>query len=177
MSVLDNLPDYPVEVLVNNDTHDIIEVQHPCVSYYYDCHDDLSSTYKGLFDKATGEFVYFLEDDDYLLPHFFSTLDFAYDINFLNYKAADPIVEIQRVRAGFSVDKYHFQLGQVLFRKDKLTHFPTGNVLANDWALYQAITGTTTMVKKYTWIQTTDGKDNISFGAYSKDDRFVHQAI
>ena len=83
-SVLNILPEYKVEILVNNDTNDIQEVYDNKVNirYFYEQKNDLSDIYKFLYNTAKGEFIYFLEDDDYLKPNFFNGLDFGYDINY-----------------------------------------------------------------------------------------------
>ena len=93
-SVLDNLPEYDIEILANNDTDDIDEIYDDRVSiqYHYFQHDDLSCVYKYLFDLATGEFIYYLEDDDYIMRNFFSSLDLTVDINFMEY-ISEPLIE------------------------------------------------------------------------------------
>lgn len=173
-SILDNLPDYEIEILVNNDTADITEVHDARVSiaYFYHQATDLSSVYKLLFDAARGEYVFFLEDDDYILPCFFSELDFGYDINFVNFMAHDPIHTVRRAMKPFDVDEEHFQLSQIIFKKALLTHFPTGNNINNDWILFKSLTGSMSLNKRPVWVQTTDGQDNISFLQYNTDARF-----
>jgi MoaA/NifB/PqqE/SkfB family radical SAM enzyme len=171
-SIMDNLPDYPVEIIVNNDSNDIEEIDG--ATYYYEKHKDLSYTYKFLLDKATQEYIYFLEDDDYLLPKFFSKLDFKYDINFINYRHEDINDCIDRFKRDFAVEEEDFQLGQILFKKSLVKEFPIGNILGNDWKLFKSLdSGSMKLIEDILWVQTTDGKDNISFPEYNKDKRFM----
>ena len=195
-SVLNNLPDYDIEILVNNDTADINEIYDNRVSihYQYFQHDDLSCVYKYLFDLATGEFIYYLEDDDYIKPNFFSNLDLTADINFMEY-VSEPLIreigpyhsfkKISKNRgidhsndARFFVERFNdeeFQLGQILFRRKLMGKFPTGNSICNDYVLFQRVAmpgATFKYIYEQTWIQTTDGQDNISFPNLNTDERF-----
>lgn len=198
-SVLDNLPEYDVEILVNNDTGDIDEIYDDRVSiqYHYFQHDDLSCVYKYLFDLATGEFIYYLEDDDYIMRNFFSSLDLTVDINFMEYISEPLIKEIgpyhslkkisksrridHKNNAKIFVDQFddeEFQLGQIVFRKGLVSEFPTDNNIYNDYTLFQNITmygPTFKYIHEQTWIQTTAGQDNISFPELNSDERFVKQ--
>lgn len=195
-SVLDNLPEYDIEILANNDTDDIDEIYDDRVSiqYHYFQHDDLSCVYKYLFDLATGEFIYYLEDDDYIMRNFFSSLDLTVDINFMEY-ISEPLIEdlgpyhsfkkIAKSRdidhknnAKVFVDQFddeEFQLGQIVFRKTLVSSFPTGNNICNDYVLFKHIAKCESILKyiyEPTWVQTTDGHDNISFPNLNTDERF-----
>ena len=59
---------YPVEILVNNDSNDISEINIPDynIKYFYYNNPNIGYIYKLLFDQSTGEYIFFLEDDDYL---------------------------------------------------------------------------------------------------------------
>ncbi len=173
-SIVANLPEYDIEILVNNDTSDITEVHDPRVNimYFYQQAADLSTIYQSLFDRAVGEYVFFLEDDDYILPCFFDELDFSYDINFVNFMAHDPKHTISRALKPFVIDEDHFQLSQIIFKKALLTRFPAGNNINNDWILFKSLTGSMLLNKRPLWVQTTDGQDNISFLQYNTDARF-----
>jgi|APSaa5957512493_1039668.scaffolds.fasta_scaffold24157_2 glycosyltransferase involved in cell wall biosynthesis len=196
-SVLSILPEYDIEILVNNDTKDIEEVYHNnvCIKYYYEQKQDLSDIYKLLYDNATGEFIYFLEDDDYLKSNFFIGLDFKYDINYLEYMSEPliqdigPMCQFKRLTAANRhllnttqlscfLDKYDdrdFQLGQIIFKKKLISIFPTGNYICNDIELFKGLAGLDITIKYLLgqrWVQTTDGGDNISFNNLNKDDRF-----
>lgn len=196
-SVLDNLPEYDIEILVNNDTSDIDEIYDDRVSiqYHYFQHDDLSCVYKYLFDLATGEFIYYLEDDDYIKTNFFDCLDLTVDVNFMEYISEPLIREIgpyhsfKKIAKSREIDHKNntkvfverfddeeFQLSQILFRKRLVDKFPTGNIICNDYALFQNIAKCSTMLKyihEQTWVQTTDGYDNISFPEMNKQSRFT----
>jgi len=174
-SVLDNLPDYLVEILVNNDSKDIKEIEG--ATYFYEKHEDLSKTYKFLLDKATQEYVYFLEDDDYLLPNFFDNLDFNYDINFINYKHENIQEAITRHYREFEIEEEDFQLGQIVFKKSLINKFPTGNIVTNDWTLFKSLKGSIKLIPEVLWVQTTDGKDNISFPELNVDSRYSRNGL
>lgn len=171
-SALKNKPDY-VEIIVNNDSSDITEI--PGISYFYNKHNDLSCTYEFLFDKAQGEYIYFLEDDDYLTDNFYKLIDFNYDINYMNYWHFDEHLNLTKYKF-FEIENENklFQLGQIMFKKSLLTEFPKGNALHNDWNLFQSIKnkGTIKIINNKMFIQTQDGKDNISSQFYCSDERF-----
>lgn len=196
-SVLNTLPGYDVEIIVNNDSCDITEVNDDRVTikYFYVKSHDLSDIYKFLFDQATGEFVYYLEDDDYIKPDFFCHLNLNADINFMEY-VSEPLIREKGVLASYKdmtknrkasktvdaqqfiswFDDEEFQLGQILFRKSLVTNFPTGNHLNNDYQLFKHIAIKCKMfyyINKQTWVQTTDGYDNISFPEMNKQSRFT----
>jgi glycosyltransferase involved in cell wall biosynthesis len=195
-SVLNNLPGYDIEILVNNDTSDIDEIYDDRVpiKYHYFQHDDLSCIYKYLFDRATGEFIYYLEDDDYIRVNFFECLDLTTDINYMEYISEPLIREIgpyhsfKRISKNRvinhknnakifvdNIDSEEFQLGQIVFRRSLVDIFPKGNTIYNDFVLFQKIANDNTSFKyvnEVTWVQTTDGQDNISFPEYNKDVRF-----
>ena len=75
-SVLNNLPNYNIEILVNNDSNDISEVYSDKVdiSYFYKKTEKLTDIYKFLFDQSKGEYIFYLEDDDYIRSNFFKYL-------------------------------------------------------------------------------------------------------
>lgn len=193
-SVLNNRIVYPIEVIVNNDTDDIVEIYHDDIDirYFYEKHLDISRIYKTLFDHARGRFVYYLEDDDYLRDDFFTNLDLTYDINYFEYISNDllrymhPVKAFKRIACNRSqerdlskflkdFDDTDFQLGQILFKKDKLTTFPVGNNIHNDWYLFKQLAREDCTIKyiyEQKWVQTFDGGDNISFPEFNKDERF-----
>lgn len=194
-SIFNTNVDSGLSIYVNNDTCDIQEIKSTDhdIKYYYKSYDDLTDTYKFLFDVADGEFVYYLEDDDYLLPGFFKNIDYNYDINFMEYVSLPKINELgpiegskitKQVNISNSVtydsfmktfnDRY-FQLGQILFRKSSLTAFPTEkNYIKNDLVVFNNLRKDSTLkyISQPTWVQTVDGGDNISFNHLNKDSRF-----
>jgi glycosyltransferase involved in cell wall biosynthesis len=193
-SILSNHPDVDYEIRINNDSRDITEIPGDNIYYSYYKDKDLSNVYRYLFDSSVGEYIYYLEDDDYIHPTFFNNLNFEYDINYMLYTSVDHItyygpkqaIKRQRLNrhlmnvtdyktfiANFN-DKY-FQLGQILFRKDCIEEFPSGNNLNNDYILFSEcinVNSTIKYIDRQLWTQTTDGKDNISFEELNKDERF-----
>jgi glycosyltransferase involved in cell wall biosynthesis len=195
-SVLNTLPDYSIEILVNNDTKDIQEIhtEDTNVQYSYYQSYDLSKTYENLFNRARGEYIYFLEDDDYIKPDFFSALDFNYDVNYLEY-ISQPLIEelgpaqqlkrmtLNRCLSHVSnlmefldcYDDRDFQLGQIMFKRCLVSQFPEGNNINNDLELFRSLIRSKATIKYILgqrWIQTTSGGDNISFDNLNRDDRF-----
>lgn len=173
LSVLKIVPTN-VEILVNNDSNDIDEISHPQVKYSYYQNNDLSQVYKYLFDKAIGEYIYFLEDDDYMNKLFFEKIDRQYDINYFYFISSD-IKDTYKMLNNFELPSENtlFQLSQILFKKSLVKTFPEGNYLDNDWKLFQHIKNDSIKLIKYpAFTQTSDAKDNISFEEYNIDERF-----
>lgn len=185
-SVLNQNTTLEYEILVNNDSHDIEEIydKNINVKYFYETHSDLSLIYKQLFDLAKYPYVFYLEDDDYLLPNFFDHIDFSKDINFCEYISLPHLQEgeliaLQRQKINRKYSTYtsaklfldnanmeYFQLSQLCaFKKDLLTRFPSGNDINNDLTLFKNISNNATFkyIAKKLWVQTTHGNDNISF--------------
>ena len=133
-------------------------------------------------------YIFYLEDDDYLLKNFFNELDFNYDINYIHYYSCPLVSELGALatlkrlhttnkhlknitKAREFIKKYKdrdFQLSQILFKKELIDNnkFPKGNDINNDFILFKNIISTNTTIKyipKTCWVQTVDGKDNISF--------------
>jgi len=171
---------YPIEILVNNDSNDIKEIDNDLVKYYYESNTDLSVLYKNLFDKAKGEFIYYLEDDDYILLNFFNEINLNFPFNFLNFKLSDireAIIE-QKKEFKIPIENTHFQLSQLFFKKNLIKSFPSGNDLHNDWKIFEQLRQNEIfLVKPITWVQTKDGKDNISDKRYNKDDRWPSNMV
>lgn len=173
-SVFDNYKG-DIEILVNNDSWDIEEIYHPeiPVKYFYKQSENLSDLYKHLFDKAEKEYIYFLEDDDIILPAVFNDYPFkiicgnykpdSLDRTYLEYWSKDP--------RHYDTSPEHFQLGQVLFKKECLTDFPDGNDLENDFKLFKMLKGSYFKTGNLFFKQTRDGKDAIS-SRFNKDPRW-----
>jgi len=195
-SVLNNLPNYDIEILVNNDSNDITEIHNDKVNiyYYYEKNKKLTDTYKFLYEKSKGEYIFYLEDDDYIKSNFFKFLNFNYDINFLNYLSKD-ILTYKRNLASYykrffnkfkSLSKINnlseflniyeprdFQFSQIVFKKNGIKYWPTEDNIFNDYKIFKSLELETIFyISKPLWVQTTDGKDNISFRIFNKDKRF-----
>lgn len=156
-----------VEILVNNDSDDISESSD--YTLYKEKCEDLSFIYFTLFKNAKGKYIYFLEDDDYLLNGFKEfyneVLEKDYDFGIAKY--------LKHNSKPMKFDKEDFQLSQVIFKKDKISYFPMSNNIENDYKLYINNKNDNTLVSnKVIFKQTTDGKDNISFKCFNKDKRF-----
>ena len=195
-SVLNNLPNYDIEILVNNDSNDITEIHNDKVNiyYYYEKNKKLTDTYKFLYEKSKGEYIFYLEDDDYIKSNFFKFLNFNYDVNFLNYLSKD-ILTYKRNLASYykrffnkfkSLSKINnlseflniyeprdFQFSQIVFKKNGIKYWPTEDNIFNDYKIFKSLELETIFyISKPLWVQTTDGKDNISFKIFNKDKRF-----
>ncbi len=178
-SVLDQLPE-DVEVIVNNDSNDITEVPHPAVVYHYNKYNDLCSIYEFLLSKASGEFVYFLEDDDYLADGFFN-IELDADLLCGNYmptynpnNVAEYLCHFKNCtytnRQEFlnTVSDWHLQLSQYIFKKSTITEFPFAHDshVHNDQRLVEFSVSNSSNIRtlsKVIYYQTIDGGDNISF--------------
>lgn len=189
--------DIDVEIIVNNDSNDINEIFHPDynIEYSYYSSECLSDLYQVLFNRAKNDYVYFLEDDDYILKDFPKYIDFKHDIYFMEYISV-PLIESHGITSQLKMTRQHnhlvrtttnssifyrvfesryFQLGQILFKRSLIDKLPTGNNIDNDLKLFKSLTGNTTTIRYIphpTWTQTVDGRDNISFIEYNKDERF-----
>lgn len=192
-SVLQSTEHMDREILINNDSSDITE-RHDGVIYHYKASEDLSELYKYLFDQSTGEYIHFIEDDDYLIPDRYSKIELTKDIHYIEYMSM-PLVKdigllhqrnllqenriceyIRDPKCFFdSLTTRYFQLSQIIFRKDLLTNFPKGNNINNDLTLFKNVASNAETIKYERgnmWVQTTDGNDNISFEHLNTDERF-----
>jgi len=138
-----------------------------------------------------GKYLYFLEDDDYVVPNFWNILlnDIKTDKTlFYNYIPHNGMLEyINRFKnktddGNYSkedflqiVQEEHFQISQMCFRKNDITEYMIGNFLDNDWKLFIGINNDIYYNSIPIFIQTIDGKDNISFEKYNTDVRFKGQ--
>ena len=176
-SIINQHFDFEIEILVNNDSNDIEEICLPYIKYYYKSSNNLSDLYKHLYNEAQGKYIYFIEDDDYILPRFSSIITHKFlqhDIYYMNYIPVD----IQNMKlSNFVIEdiNHMFQLSQILFKKELVTNFPNDNHIHNDYLLFQNIYSNSKDIKLISlpmFKQTCDGQDNISFKEYNKDARF-----
>lgn len=157
-----------VEILVNNDSSDISESKE--YKLFRVKSENLSEIYFNLFKNAKGKYIYFLEDDDYLLEGFKEfyneVLEKDYDFGIAKY--------LKHNLKPTKFNKEDFQLSQVIFKKIKITKFPFDNDIENDYKLYINNKNDNTLESnKVIFKQTIDGKDNISFKCFNKDKRFI----
>ena len=124
-----------IEVIVNNDSSDIKEIENTNVNYYYEKFNNISSVYEFLFLKSKGKYIYFLEDDDYLRKQFFEQ-SFDADIIAGNYcptyKPDNTFEIINLFKDEVIHDKCeflnklnleHLQLGQFIFKRSVIEDF------------------------------------------------------
>lgn len=181
-SVIDNCPKN-LEIIVNNDSNDIEEVKQENVHYYYN-KLQLTDIYKFLVQKARSEYIYFLEDDDYLSKGFYSKiskfLDSKNDLIVGKYYSCDlsktentDILRISHLKNDFDIKDPMFQLGQVIFKRSLFDSFEwfNDNDIHNDYKLTKYFLNKYKykIVNKIFFIQTCDGKDNISFPEYQSN--------
>ena len=177
-SILDKLPN-DFEVIVNNDSNDIAEIEHPQVSYHYNKFENLSLVYKFLLDNARGEYVYFLEDDDYVVDDF-TSIPLDADIiagNYFPLYGQRNTIPCMRLYSNAlldtdtfinQTDTFHLQLGQYIFKRSTIQdfEFPMDSNIHNDIKLVFHAAKNASKIKtmnKVFYYQTIDGGDNISF--------------
>jgi glycosyltransferase involved in cell wall biosynthesis len=186
-SVLSQLPEnIDLEIIVNNDSQDIREIEHDKVSYYYAKFDHLSYVYKFLLEKSEGEYVYFLEDDDYLAKDFFEKVPLVGNHiagNYMPCHDRENLLEytmmyltetdIDAERFIERLDYRRLQLSQHIFKRKTIIDFdfPDDSEITNDIILViHAVrnAGNVNTLNKVFYHQTQDGGDNISFPESNK---------
>ena len=140
----------------------------------------MANIYNFLFSKAKGEFIYYLEDDDYVTKNFYSNIQY---VNSIYKYIPEDITKIKKYFKNFKNNDIndlefieYFQLGQILFKKSDIYKLPTDNNINNDLVFLKNITNWV-FINKYIYVQTTDGQDNISFDHLNKDKRFKENKI
>lgn len=177
-SALSGKPDN-VEIIVNNDTRDVTERKHVDVTYHYRTYKHLSSVYKFLLRQSEGQYIYFLEDDDYLKHNFYPTVmplleGGKYDMVAGNYyptwneKYVPRYSTVYNENKPFRIDSEALQLSQFVFKRDKIVDFPfpRNSHIHNDQRLVEHAVKNSDHIKTTSnvlYYQTTDGGDNISF--------------
>ena len=168
-----------IEVIVNNDSNDIKPIEWPNVTYHYNKFDNMSLIYKFLLEQATGEYVYFLEDDDYLVSDF-ASIDLDADLIVGNYCPTynpDYLLECLKCYVDKECDPNqfvselnleHLQLGQHIFKRSTIVdfEFPMDNNVHNDINLVLHGASNSKKIRtmrKIMYYQTIDGGDNVSF--------------
>ena len=162
-SALYNKPDN-VEILVNYDRckyHISSKVRN-----FYFSDFNISKIYYNLLLESKNEFVFYLEDDDYLVKNF-------YDIVLrINQNTIFDYVKKYNISLKPKNFEFDFQLSQMVMKREDLLKikFPDDNNIHNDFEIYKQLKFEKS--NRIIYIQTTDAKDNISFPEYNKDPRF-----
>lgn len=181
-SVLDQITQ-GVEVIVNNDSSDIAEIEHEQVTYHYNKFASLCEVYQFLLTQSKGEYVYFLEDDDYLSPTFMSELSLVADMLVGNYyplyDTSDKLVlpriykDATMTATEFldNLNEEHLQLSQHVYKRATIDDFdfPKDSHINNDILLTKHAAGKSTTIettRHILYYQTIDGGDNISFNKH-----------
>ena len=168
-----------VEIIVNNDSNDISEIAHPQVTYYYNKFDSLCGVYKFLLETATKEYVYYLEDDDYLANEFFN-IALDYDLSVGNYYPTYNVPDFLKYLQLYNddvvtpkefvdnLDIENLQLSQHIFKREHILDFDfkMDSNIHNDTKLVVHAASKAATIKtmnKVFYFQTIDGGDNISF--------------
>ena len=168
-----------VEVLVNNDSCDITEIDHPQVKYFYYSSGSLCEKYKFLLEISQGEYVYYLEDDDYLHKDFLTTrldADLIVGNYCPTYETPDLLTFMSLYKDSLltsnefldRLNTEHLQLSQHIYKRECIANFefPMDSDIHNDikltiHAALQAKSIKT--LNRVFYYQTIDGGDNISF--------------
>ena len=171
---------FDIEVIVNNDSNDIREIKDERVSYHYRKFEHLSQVYEFLLSCAKGEYVYFLEDDDYLAKDFYEKILLREDIIVGNYMPCHDLENQLDYSMMYmnsvlpaeyfeeKMDAQRLQLGQFIFKRDTIWgwDFPKDSHINNDELLVRYALKKTDLVRTMNRVfyhQTQDGGDNISF--------------
>lgn len=159
-----NLP-IEYEIIVNNDSDDIIE-EYDGIDYNY-YKGELHEIMRFLLSKAKGQYIYILEDDDLLLEGFIDILneiDTAelhiglYDSE-LNECKLQTFKDMIRGDLNFK----HFQMSQIVFKNIHID-IPYNNNVENDEIMFNQLKEKLTVRqhRKFLFKQRIFG-DNISY--------------
>ena len=121
-------------IIVNNDSCDIEETYD--ADYHYFEGKTLTDVYRYLVEQVHTKYLYFLEDDDYLLPNFEEKINRLliyndYDLIIGKYIPCDREFSDSRtfkytynqVKDCISINDQLFQLGQVIFKTELFKGF------------------------------------------------------
>ena len=161
-----------IEVIVNNDSDDIVEIEHPQVEYHYKKFQHLTGIYKFLYDISSGEYIYFAEDDDYITSDFIESIwnELSSDVVIGNYNPVfnpDFKIDAMSYVLNSHMNEFLLQLSQHIFKKDSIRDFdwPMDSDIHNDILLVKHALKNNNykLINKVFFYQTDDGGDNVSF--------------
>jgi len=156
-----------IEILVNNDSNDVVCPEN--IKLFHK-QGTLTEKYQFLVEQASGDYVYFLEDDDVLFPAFFKVLGLLdnKDCYCGSYFIADSHIPFKDRSIRFNPN-HEFQLSQCIFKKiclnfNNLKSCKSGeSCIFNDYYLFKQSVKDYQVLDILFFRQTIDGKDNISF--------------
>ena len=146
-SVVDFCPH--AKIIVNNDSADIDETYD--AEYFYYQGKNLSDVYKYLVSMVQTEYLYFLEDDDFLLPNFEEKIknELDHDLIIGKYIPCDRDYSSKRTfkytmgitKDLMDINNEYFQLGQVIFKTEIFDGFKWFNNsdIHNDYRLVHSL--------------------------------------
>ena len=148
-SVLTVLDGYNIEIIIRCDDNSITKEDIPVLDFVplYHTTKDINGMYQELYEKSTGDYIYYLEDDDFILPYFKKCVDYMFKGNSLLvglHKSVNQkinklqLAEFTSKKDHFYVPDY-FQLGQMIFDKRMVTEFPSEYHDENDEHLLRNI--------------------------------------
>ena len=181
-SIVDiNIP-FNYEILINDDSkqyteRDFKKFNLP-IRFFNHRSEDISDVYKSLLIQSRGKYLYYLEDDDFILPPFIKAIrtmdendiDLMY-CNYVGYKNLSleftdtKILDTPEfIEFCGSYNHYDlFQLGRFIFKKSICKVFPKGNNVLNDWFLFSHLQPKTFAISGYVIYKQNVNGDNISF--------------
>ena len=152
LKIIKNFPDKKFEIIINNDSCDIEELDiiiPNCEIKYYYYNWELYKLYEFIYTSSSGQYCYFLEDDDQLHNQFnfiiekLGTFDLLIGL-YLPDKKISGTVLLRNFKYLIQSKFYnhpefnYFQLSQIIFKR-KLYNFPQNNDVLNDEVILQEI--------------------------------------
>lgn len=157
-----------LEILIYNrlDNLTLISKDNIDITYYEGKNYNFTTDFEFngfLFEKASGDFVYIIDDDMIVLEDFFeSILSFliSYDIiifkylnntinfNNLNFNKNFPLANDKNIFQKRLTNKNLFLINQVIFKKTSILKFPDKNFQGTDFDVFKNINGLVKVINK-----------------------------
>lgn len=152
-SILSVMGKYNVEIIVRCDDNSVtkkdISVGHNI--HLYHAKKDINGMYKELYEKSTGDYIYYLEDDDYITPYFETAYKevsnglelFVGLYNSVNKDTNISQISEYRIKHNTLYIPSDFQLSQMIFKRSLIepNDFPISYHNENDEILLKTILG------------------------------------